>query len=207
MQMPKVTLKLDRFRPRSIPRNKLPFPVSPRLHCAQLGDAPLFEGVEPFKPHRWLELGNYGPRIVIGCATDLQRLAEQVELGVVELTSVDHAMVVLTNYGAKPLSDTLRVTLWQTFGVPVYELYVGPDNTLIASECEAHEGWHVEPGVHLGMLDDELILESRGSFGLRTGLTGSFEDAPCPCGRLTARILDIEALSRTQRPRQMAVSA
>ncbi len=204
---PKVKLRLDRFRPRSIPRNKLPFPVSHKLHCAQLGYAPLFEGVEPFKPHRWLELGNYAPRIVIGSAIDLQRLAEHVELGTVDLHSVDRAVVVLTNYGAKPLTDVLRVTLWQTFGVPVYELYVGPDNTLMASECEAHEGWHIEPGVNFGLLNDELILDSPGSFGLRTGLTGSFEDSPCPCGRPTARLLDIEALSRTERPRHMAVSA
>lgn len=209
--MPKVKRELERFRPRSIHRkklrNRLPFPVSPKLNCAQLGHAPLFEGVEPFKPHRWLELGNYGPHIVIGSAADLQRLAEQVELGIVDLESVDHAMVVLTNYGANPISDVLRVTLWQTFGVPVYELYIGPDNTLVASECEAHEGWHIEPEVRFGLLGGELILDSPGNFGLRTGLTGSFEDVPCPCGRPTVRLLDIEPFSEMERPRHMAVSA
>jgi phenylacetate-coenzyme A ligase PaaK-like adenylate-forming protein len=154
-----------------------------------------------------VELEGYRPRVLIGRPAELQRLAEHVELGMLDLACVDHAIVVLTHYGAKPITDVLRVTLWQRFGVPIYELYLGPDNSLLASECAAHEGWHLEPGTQFGVLNDELILDSEGNFGLRTGLTGSLESTPCPCGRTSARLMDVEAISRIEPPRRLAASA
>ena len=58
------------------------------------------------------------------------------------------------------MSDVSRVTLWQGFGVPIFELYLGPDNGLLAAECGAHEGWHLEPGIDCWRYEDELILDS-----------------------------------------------
>jgi hypothetical protein len=205
--MPKVKVQIRRFRSRPVARIKLPFPTAPKLRLAQLSRGPRFESVEPFKPKRWVELESYRPRVLIGRAADLQRLGEHVELGMIELESVDHAIVVLTYYGSQPITDVLRVMLWQRFGVPIYELYLGPDESLLASECAAHEGWHLEPGTQLAMLDDELILDSEGNYGLRTGLTGSLESTPCACGRAGERLLDVEAVSRQEPRRRLAASA
>lgn len=205
--MAKIKIRITSFRSKPAIRIRLPYPITSKLRPAQVSPAPRFEGVQPFTPKRWLELEGYRPRVLIGSAADLQSLAEQVELGILGLPSVDHAIIVLTHYGAKPLSDVLRVTLWQCFGVPIYELYLGPNNALLASECEAHEGWHVEDGVQFGLLNEELVLDSPGNFGLRTGLTGSLEDTTCPCSRTTCRLLDVEALSRVYPPKSMAISA
>jgi hypothetical protein len=190
----------SRLRPTGPKRILLPFPADPKVRIAQLTESPRFAGVESFIPERWLELESFRPRVVIGAAVDLKRLAEQVDLGIVDLACVDHAVVVLTACGSKPLSDVLRVVLWQSFGVPVFELFVGPDKTLLAFECEAHEGWHLEPGVELGAFGEELILDSPGNYGLRTGLSGRLLKETCPCGREAPRLMDITAV----RPRSIA---
>ena len=62
------------------------------------------------------------PAYWLGLAEDLKRLAERVKLGTIDVKSVDRVVFVLTQCGDIPLSDTSRVVLWQTFGVPVYEL-------------------------------------------------------------------------------------
>ena len=206
--MPKLKINVRAFRGHPAPGIKLPFPLGAKLRPAQLRRMPRFQAVDPFLPERWEELETYRPHVLIGDPADLQRLAEQVELGMIRLASVDHAIVVMTHLGAKPLDDQLRVTLWQSFGVPLYELYIGPDHRLAASECEAHDGWHLEAGVQFALQGEELLLENPGAPSLRTGLTGSLDDSPCPCGRTTARVKDIEALNSNQRTlRVLAVSA
>ncbi|HMF79337.1 MAG TPA: hypothetical protein VK604_26995 [Bryobacteraceae bacterium] len=175
----------------------LPFPADPKVRIAQLTETPPFESVETFVPERWLELESYRPQVILGYAADLQRLAEQVDLGMVDLTCVNHAIVVLTPCGSRPLSDVLRVMLWQSFGVPVFELYVGPDHRLLAFECEAHDGWHLEPRVEIKAVETELILDSPGNRGLRTGLVGRVAEEACPCGRETPRLMDVAGIRQT----------
>jgi hypothetical protein len=211
--MPKVKVNIGPRRRRTTERIRLPFPADPKLRIAQLSPAPRFASVELFAPKEWAELETFQPRVLLGRAADLQKLAEKVETGGLDLGCVDLAIVVLTRYGTHPVTDVLRVSLWQRFGVPLFELYLGPDDSLLASECAAHEGWHLEPGTQFGVLNDELILDSHGSFGLRTGLTGSFEAAPCPCGNSTTRLLDVEVIrrrippGRELAPRRFAASA
>jgi hypothetical protein len=137
----------------------------------------------------------------------MRRLADYVAQGSFDATSIDHALVILTCYGATPLSDLERVMLWQGFGVPLFELYLGLDHSLLASECEAHEGWHLAPGVGPTTLDTgELILDGAGNAGLRTGLCASLDETPCPCGRSTHRLLEIEEM-RHSSMRCLAASA
>ena len=186
---------------------KLPFRASPELRLAQLSPGPRFDSVAPFTPERWFELEAYRPRALAGETADLEFLLEQVQFGMLDLTSIDRAVLVLTRYRARPMSDISRVTLWQGFGVPTFELYLGPDNSLLAAECEAHEGWHLEAGVECWGHDGELILDSPGNYGLRTGLTATVEEAACPCGRTTPRLVNIEAMERPALPRRLAASA
>src|SRR5690349_25008401 len=112
-----VPTSIRRFSRRSTQHHTLPFPASPSLRAAQITAATFFDGVKPFPYERWGELETYRPSVLIGPTEDLKRLAGRVELGIVDVRSVDRVVFVLTQCGDRPLSDTLRVVLWQAFGV------------------------------------------------------------------------------------------
>lgn len=197
MRIPAKIRRLGRQRTRYC---ELPFPAGPDLRVAQITATTHFDRVSAFPPDQWHELETYRPQVLVGPAPELQKFIEWVKLGVVDFKSIDHAIFVLIECGDKPLSDMSRVVLWQTFGVPVYELFVGAGGVLLASECEAHEGWHVQPYASFSLSDEELVVKALSQKTHRTGLLGSIETAGCPCGRPGTRVLGIEALaSRTGR--------
>ena len=106
-------------------------------------------------------------------------------------------MVVLTYSYSALLDDVFRVTVWQTFGVPVYELLVGPNNALIAAECEAHDGWHLEPQTAVFFAGEQITCRVGSHSPVQTGWTGRIELERCACGRDSARLMD---LSRPYQP-------
>jgi hypothetical protein len=171
----------------------LPFTLSPSLRIAQLSPGPKFADLSPLVLKRWSDLLAFAPNIVIGSLSEFRRLEDQATLGSLDTSSIDRAIIVLTRFGSNPLTDVSRVSLWQSFGVPIFELYLGLDQSLLASECEAHEGWHLAPGVRsLTHEGGELILEGAGNSGLRTGLCATVDQHACPCGLKTPRVLDVE---------------
>ncbi len=97
----------------------------------------------------------------------------------------------------------MRVTLWQRFGVPVYEMYLGTNRELLARECEAQEGWHVEPGVHFFLQSGQLALQARDRL-FPTGLTSRLETSPCSCGRPGMRIVPASVLPQVNGSRRVA---
>ncbi len=201
MSIRKVQNSIKRRRSSKNPPIVLPFPVSPTLRLAQLSPGPKFAGVEPLVLKRWSDLAAFEPNVVVGTLSEMQRLAEQ------HVSSIDRALVLLTSFGSKPLNDVARVGLWQAFGVPIFELFLGLDQSLLASECEAHEGWHLSPGIEpLALEDGELILDGAGNSGLRTGLRASVDRTTCPCGLSTTRVLNVEQLRRLD-SRYLAVTA
>jgi hypothetical protein len=149
--------------------------------------------VEAFWPQRWDELEAFRPQVLVGPATELQRLAERVRLHTIDLKYLDRAIFVLTECGDKPLTDVLRVVLWQTFGVPIYELFMGA-GLLLASECELHEGWHIEPPAAFSIAGNELIIDIPGRHRLRTGLNGHLDYELCSCGREGTRVMNLKCL-------------
>lgn len=201
----RLSMDIRRLRPQNAMR-KLPFPAASHLRVAQVAGTPFFSEVETFWPQRWDELESFRPQILAGPATDLQRLAERVQLHTIDLTDVDHAIFVLTECGDKPLTDVLRVVLWQTFGVPVYELFVG-EGQLLASECEVHEGWHVEAPAAFSVIGNELVIDTPGRHRLRSGLIGYFEDELCPCGRPGIRVMNLRSSSSPNSRRELAAIA
>ena len=62
-----------------------------------------------------------------------------------------------------------RAEFWRVFGVPLFEQIMDPSGRVIAWECEAHEGLHVE--------SDEIELEGY-----------QLDVNPCGCGRKTPRL-------------------
>jgi hypothetical protein len=167
-------------------------PVPAALRIAQITPGVRFDS-QCFPFERWHELEQYRPEMLVGSAADLRWLAGKVMTAEMRLNTVNHAIFVLTALGDVPVEDTLRVALWQAFGVPVYELFVGADGTVLAAECEAHEGWHVESGCGFYFLKgEELVADSRHIKGIRTGLSGTLETQRCSCGRPGARITDVK---------------
>ncbi len=208
--------KIRRFRPQNSGSHKLPFPAAPNVRIAQVtAPAAQFDSVETFHPDRWEELETYRPGVLIGSAADLQLLAQLATWntrnhskdGGLDLSSVDRAIFVLTECGCDPLTDVIRVVLWQTFGVPVYELLMGTGGLVLAAECEAHEGWHLDNSAEFSIFGDELVLRAPGYTPLRTGLTGFIETQPCPCGRAGSRLMHIESFEVGDVPRQLAATA
>jgi hypothetical protein len=167
-------------------------PAPAKLRTAQITPGARFDS-QYFPSERWHELEQYRPEMLVGSAADLHWLAEKARMAGMQLNSVNHAIFVLTALGDIPAADTLRVVLWQAFGVPVHELFVGADGTVLAGECEAHEGWHVESGCRFYFLmGEELVADSRHIKGIRTGLSGTLETQPCSCGRPSTRITDVK---------------
>ena len=205
--MLQLRTKKTRLRAPSLSRHKLPLPASATVRVAQVSATDeVFDAAQPFQRDRWDELSVFRPSVLVGSAVDLLGLAELRQRHVLDLTSVDHAIFVLTECGDRPVSDVTRVVLWQTFGVPVYELFVAQSGMLLASECEAHEGWHVDPAAGFSLCDGELVVEEHGRSGARTGLNGAIRLDLCPCGRRGMRLTNIEVLPKAQK-RQLAATA
>ncbi|HXP84418.1 MAG TPA: hypothetical protein VN841_06845 [Bryobacteraceae bacterium] len=93
-----------------------------------------------------------------------------------------HAVVVLhrsDRAGAiefVPLGADDRERLWRAFHVPIFEQVIGPRGVLLATECAAHDGLHIEsPGLQI----DGYVVGS-----------------PCGCGRNTPRLLPSQPVER-----------
>lgn len=101
---------------------------------------------------------------------------------------------------AETLTDAMRQTIETAFGVKVFNRYGSREVGVIAAECDAHQGLHVN---ELDMVVEtlaggdreggELIVTNLNNFGMpliryRIGDVGQLEAAPCPCGRPGARI-------------------
>jgi hypothetical protein len=195
MKMPQPYVK-NRRRFRTIQTASaldLPFPVNPKMRLAQISDvAPTFGNLRPLLPESSADLQGFRPNMIVGLSADLQHLAVQVSRGLIDLSSVDHAVIALTRCGMAPLTDVARVVLWQTFGVPVFEIFTGFDHFILAYECELHEGWHLAPHVSLAECAGELMLQAPGVVGLHTALTGFITMDRCPCGRKSPRLMDVQ---------------
>jgi hypothetical protein len=172
-------------------RIKLPFLVSSKVRIAEVAAVPSVQLARGFRCGEWQALADYQPQILVGTRSELQLLVEEMGRDAWELNSVDCAVVVLTYSYTAPLDDVFRVMLWQRFGVPIYELLVGPHNTLLAAECEAHEGWHIQPETEVFFAGEEIACRRRSQPPIYTGWIGSIEFQPCACGHKSIRLRDV----------------
>jgi hypothetical protein len=148
-------------------RESFVYPIPPAPRTAVL--APWFrpallasQAVQIF-PQGWgNEAARFEPWAVAATLDQCRSLCE------VLIPSLTRALVVLERPGEHRLTEADRNAMWRAFRVPIFEQIIGPSGQLLASECEAHDGLHVE------------------ARGLR--LTEDMVDTnPCPCGRQTAR--------------------
>jgi len=124
------------------------------------------------------EAAAYQPAAIAGTWRQMEALLAH------RITSIIHAVIVVARPTDVLLTIEQRRQLWQAFRVPVFEQIVGAYGVLLAAECEAHAGLHIESP------SSEFV-------------GWSIESKPCGCGRNTPRI----GVEEQTRPRAAAASA
>ena len=171
-----MTFSGFRLRPKSVFR----YPMDPAPRTAVLAACFRQPRLRPKYPVRvfpdgWSEeVSAFAPAAIAASREQLLGLAAAAQPPM-----LTHAVIALENRGDPLLSTTERALLWRAFRVPVFEQIIGPDGELLAAECEAHDGLHIEaPGLPWEGYQLEL--------------------APCGCGRKTPRLTPSEPAERVR---------
>jgi hypothetical protein len=157
-------------------------------------------------PEGWRSRLGFPPEAIAGPTGELARLAGDGVAGRPGATRGARRLIVYTKLGDRLLSAAARERLWRAFELPVFEQLRGLDCELLASECEAHEGLHLESEAAVfEILDGELVVTSLIDLRypvlrLCTGLAGSIEHRPCACGGAGVRFLVAEAAAPVRKP-------
>ena len=150
---------------------RLSFPVSGPMRIALLEQGfCAARNVREFDAEDILGLHSYAPEALVAPLSVVLSLADQKRRGLIHLPSLDVALVVLTSSEDSPLTEDHRDLLWRAFGVPMFEHLRGWDGTVIARECEVHDGLHIDESVEGFDLPGQIVSEC------------------CECGRETPRL-------------------
>ena len=174
---------------------RLRYPTNHQIRTAVLGPR-LVESasVKVFHP-AWIDqIREFRPEALAGPVAVLMRLAAAGET----IPTLTRAVVAFSGLEHGALTEAGRDTLWQVFQVPVFEQYLGADGSLLAWECEAHEGLHTveENAIIEQSRESELILTSltdhrRPTIRLVTSLAARLDSGACECGQPGPRLIDI----------------
>jgi hypothetical protein len=123
-------------------------------------------------PGGWsADVAHFAPEAIAATLPQMRALES------VPVPSLTHALIVLRRPEDAWLSENDRDWLWRVFGLPAFEQVIGPRGRLLATECGAHQGVHVEAaGYDLGPVTSAIHLKS------------------CTCGRTTTRIEGVPAV-------------
>jgi hypothetical protein len=142
----------------------LVYPIPPAPPTAILIDGFRASGKTRVFENGWSEeVANFYPAAIAATPAQLQALPP--------IPSLRNAIIALVRPGEPRLSEDDRERLWRTFRVPVFEQRIDESCALLAAECEAHDGLHIEVS-DLPPADGEVL-----------------ETAPCGCGRTTPRLI------------------
>lgn len=147
----------------------------------------------------------YEPDALVVPLNSALLLAEQKLNGRFDLPSLQTALGVVTRIDDSPLAAHHRELLWRAFEVPVFEMLVSWDGAVIASECEVHDGLHVDTDIVIPTLRDEELLVTHLNHLeppvvlARTGYTGLIRDGHCDCGVTSVRLLNLTAVRQRVR--------
>jgi hypothetical protein len=92
-----------------------------------------------------------------------------------------YPLIVLSDLHEGLIMEADREYIWQSFGVPVFEYLIGGDGRIVARECEAHDGLHLEPD---------------SAFPLKEDWPGKVTSEACPCGQSGDRLLSLNIVDR-----------
>jgi hypothetical protein len=127
-----------------------------------------------------LEVLSFAPAAIAATPAQLEALRGTA------IPSLRNAIIALVRPGEAGLTEDARELLWRAFRVPVFEQRIDASCRLLAAECEAHDGLHIEVA-GTSPLAGEVI-----------------ETAICGCGRAGARLM---APDRVENLRKVAAYA
>ena len=142
---------------------ELAYPVPPAPPTAVLQSWFKSSGVVRVHDGWDAEVAAFAPAAIAGTWPQLEALIPE------KIPSLTHALIVLARPGDELLTKAQREHLWKTFRVPVFQQVVTRGGELLAAECEAHDGLHME--------SSKFVV-----IGLPLDRT------PCGCGRKTPRM-------------------
>jgi hypothetical protein len=141
---------------------ELTYPVPPAPPTAVL--QPWFRSIGVVQVRNgWAAAAALAPAAIAGTWPQLEALIQE------KIPSLTHALIVLARPGEELLTAAQRERLWKAFRVPVFQQVVTRAGELLAAECEAHDGLHMESPRFVAI-------------GLPLDRT------PCGCGRKTPRL-------------------
>jgi phenylacetate-CoA ligase len=154
--------------------------------------------VRVFHPDWTDQIRQFRPEALAAPVSVLMQLGEDALKTGEAIPTVTRAIVAFTGLEHESLTESGRDMLWQVFQVPVFEQYLGADGSLLAWECEAHEGLHtVEDNAIIEQSPDcELILTSltdhrRPTIRLVTSLAARLHFGACECGQPGPRLISV----------------
>ncbi|MCA2968130.1 MAG: hypothetical protein INH43_06410 [Acidobacteriaceae bacterium] len=192
----------ERFAAASPPparRPELAYPTGAPPRTAVLGQE--IRGswrVRSFASYRSEKLRQFAPQALAAPGDTIRSLAQSIEEGETAWRRLDQALVVFTDVVRGSLSEADRDYFWRVFEVPVFEQFRGFAGELLAQECEAHSGMHIEQANAIfsvgadGQLEISFLRNQQAPlFRLATNLSASLAHGRCPCGQTTPRLLDL----------------
>jgi hypothetical protein len=192
-------MKLSLIRKDTVASGAFPsLPLNDQIRIAQIGALRILPHVAWYPPDLWRNLGKFKPGIVAGSQHALRRFCQHVRLCNIDVNFPENAIYCLTSLGERPMTDDLRDELWEMFGVPLFEIFVGGDGQILARECEAHEGWHVNTHAADFMRlegDPHLVIQRKCAgkpfYAMGLGFGGDVTNELCPCGFQTPRLINL----------------
>ncbi len=159
-------------------------------------------GAWPFPSFFDPRLAAFRPEVIAAPLPALLELAEATLHGTAAPPSLDMAVVSLTGVGRPVLRPAQRDLLWLALRVPVFEQFRGPAGQLLAWECEAHLGLHVETDRARFVVDKtngELRMRlTEGSPAIPTGIQGRILTEQCRCGRPGPLLVQLRQLGEAE---------
>jgi hypothetical protein len=126
--------------------------------------------------HGWTHhAANFAPAAIAATPAQLNALLDT------PIPSLRNAVIALVRPGEARLSELDRERLWRAFRVPVFEQRIDESGRLLATECEAHDGLHIE-SAGVSPQEGEIL-----------------ENAPCGCGKSTPRLVTLERVENLKR--------
>jgi hypothetical protein len=193
---------------------RLRYPTNHEIRTAVLGPR-LVESssVRVFHPDWIGQIWQFKPEAIAGPVAVLMRLAEAAaSVADPAIPIVTRAIVAFTGLEHGALSEAERDLLWQVFEVPIFEQYLGADGSLLAWECEAHEGLHtveenaiVEPGSGSGLILTSLTDHRYPTIRMVTSLGARLKPGVCECGHPGPRLIGLS--TPTVQLKQSAMAA
>jgi hypothetical protein len=162
-------------------RPVLVYPIPPAPPTAILVDGFRSSGNTRVFEKGWNdEAASFAPAAIAAAPAQLDALRGT------PIPSLRNAVIALVRPDEPRLTEEDRERLWRAFRVPVFEQRIDESGCLLASECEAHDGLHIETR-ELSPRPGEVL-----------------ETAPCGCGRTTPRLI---APERVENLRKVAAYA